>query len=299
MSTQKVLVNDTVRIRVRFVDIDPSTLEEVDIEPANVLVNITNSAGEEVVSEDAEPQTPSSFYYDFIPTEPGEYNVKFTGILVSGNTVVVQQKLYVSSVSDNYQPVTTLRSEEIIIFAADVDPLYIDPEELTSYFPDATLLEIGEIVHSYSQEVKSLLSLRDDQTTEDLPFIALEYIKSATACDLSRTYEFNTDDEVSVTLGDFTVVNRSAPRTTVSRDNATTWCQLAAVYRKELLSKKTGFRTVQPKGTPGKPIATSGGVRHPETGKIVYLSDRELYGPGRKFITKEDSLPDRDLRSYD
>lgn len=299
MTTQKVLVNDTVRIRVRFVDIDPNTLEEVDIEPVNVLINITDSANEEIVSEDAEPQTASSFYYDFIPTEPGEYNVKFTGILSSGNTVIVQQKLYVSSVSDNYQPVTTLRSEEVIVFAPDVDPLYIDPEELTSYFPDATLLEIGEIIHTYSVEVKSLLKLRDDQTTDDLPFVALEYIKSATACDLSRTYEFNTDDEVSVTLGDFTVVNRSAPRTTVSRDNATTWCQLAAVYRKEMLAGKTGPRSMQPKGVPAKPVTTSGGVRHPDTGKIIYLSDRELYGPGRKFITKENPLPDRDLRSYD
>jgi len=299
MSTQKVLVNDTVRIRVRFVDINPTTGEEEDLAPVSVSVEIKNSSGTVVVSEDADPQDSSSFYYDFVPTDPGEYSVKFTGILDNGNNVTVQQKLYVSSISDDYRPVTTLRAEESIVFAPDVDPLYIDPEELTSYFPDATLLEIGEIVHAYSVEVKSILGLRDDQTTEDLPFIALEYIKSATACDLSRTYEFNTDDEVSVTLGDFTVVNRSAPRTTVSRDNATTWCQLSAVYRKEMLAGKTGPRSIQPKGVPGKPVATSGGVRHPDTGKIIYLSDRELYGPGRKFITKENPLPDRDLRSYD
>jgi len=299
MSTQKVLVNDTVRVRVRFVDTNPLTGDEEDLEPVTVAVEIADSSSNIIVSENASSFSSSSFYYDFIPTQPGEYNIKFTGILVNGNSVTVQQKLYVSSVDDNYQPVTTLRAEEVLVFAPDIDPLYIDPEELTPYFPDATLLEIGEIVHAYSIEVKSLLKLRDDQTTDDLPYIALEYVKFATACDLSRTYEFNTDDEVSVTLGDFTVVNRSAPRTTVSRDNATTWCQLAAVYRKEMLAGKTGPRSMQPKGVPAKPVATSGGVRHPDTGKIIYLSDRELYGPGRKYITKENPLPDRDLRSYD
>lgn len=299
MSTQKVLVNDTVRIRVRFVDINPSTGEEEALFPVLVGVEIKDYSGNVVVSENAVEQDPSSFYYDFIPTEPGEYTIKFTGLLDNGNNVIVQQKLYVSSVTDDYRPTTTLRAEEVIVFAADINPLYIDPEELTSYFPEATLLEIGEIIYSYSLEVKALLGLDDNQGTEDLPFIALEYIKSATACDLSRTYEFNSDDEVSVTLGDFTVVNRSAPRASVSRDNAATWCQLSAVYRKELLSKKAGPKGIQPKGFPGKPIATSGGVRHPDTGKIIYLSDRELYGPGRKFITKENNLPDRDLRSYD
>jgi len=299
MSTQKVLVNDTVRVRVRFVDVNPTTGEEESLDPAIVTVEITDSSSNSVVSDNAVSETSSSFYYDFVPTEAGTYNIKFTGVLTNGNSVIVQQKLYVSSVTDDYKPVTTLRSEEIITFAPDVDPLYLDPDELVSYFPDASLLEIGEIVHSYSLEVKTLLGLRDDQGTADLPFVALEYIKSATACDLSRTYEFNTDDEVSVTLGDFNVTNRSAPRSRVSRDNATTWCQLAAVYRKELLSIKTGARSMQPKGAPGKPIATSGGVRDPDTGKVIYLSDRELYGPGRKFITKEDQLPDRNLRSYD
>ena len=299
MSTQKVLVNDTVRIRVRFVDVDPSTGEEVDLSPVSVNVEIKNSSGSIVVSEDAEPQTPSSFYYDFIPDAAGEYNVKFSGILQNGNTVIVQQKLYVSTTTETYQPVVTLGADEYIVFAADVDPLYIDPDELTPYFPDASMLEIGEIVHVYSEEVKKLYKLRDDQDVTQLPTIVYDYIKAATACDLTRTYGFGGDDEMSITLGDLSINNRNVPRNTVTRDNASTWCQIAAALRKELISAKVGPRSILPRGVPNEKIGTSGGVRDPDTGKIIYLSDRELYGPGRQPPRDSDQMPERDLRSYD
>jgi len=299
MSTQKVLVNDTVRVRVRFVDINPMTGEEEDLTPVSILVEIKDSSGNIVVEDDAEPQSASSFYYDFIPTSASEYNVKFTGILDNGNTVIVQQKLYVSTTTETYQPLVTLGADEYIVFAADVDPLYVDPDELLSYFPDATLLEIGEIVHMYSEEVKKLYKLRDDQDVADLPTIVYDYVKAATACDLTRTYGFGGDDEMSITLGDLSINNRNVPRNTVTRDNASTWCQIAAALRKELISAKVGPRSIVPRGVPGESTGTSGGVRDPETGKIIYLSDRELYGPGRQPPKDKDQMPQRDLRSYD
>lgn len=299
MSTQKVLVNDTVRIRVRFVDINPSTGEEEDLNPVSVVVEIKDSFGNVVIEEDADPQDASSFYYDFIPTSASEYNVKFSGILDNGNTVIVQQKLYVSTTTETYQPLVTLGADEHIVFAADVDPLYVDPDELLPYFPDATLLEIGEIVHMYSEEVKKLYKLRDDQDVSELPTIVYDYIKAATACDLTRTYGFGGDDEMSITLGDLSINNRNVPRNTVTRDNASTWCQISAALRKELISAKVGPRSIVPRGVPGESVGTSGGVKDPETGKIVYLSDRELYGPGRQPPRDKDQMPQRDLRSYD
>lgn len=296
--SNEVYVNDTVRIRVSFSDIDSNGVS-VPVEPAEVNVLITASDNSTVVEAEATSLTTSIFYYDFTPTQADTYSVKFTGILTDGNSVIVQQVLYVSSSSAEYQSTVILGKDQIILFGATVSPLYIDPEDVLPIFPDATKVEVGEIIHKYSVEVKKLLSLSDEEDGTNIPFIASEYIRAATACDLSRTYEFGGDDETSVTIGDLSIVNRSAPRNIVNRDNATTWCQIATAYRKEMLANKVGPTSMQPKGLPGKTLVTGGKVPEYDTGKIVYLSDRELYGPGRKHVAKDDPMPDRDLRSYD
>lgn len=296
MSTERVLVNDTVRIRVKFVDVDPTTGEQVDIYPVSVNVKIYNSDNVELVSDSATSISASLFYYDYIPTAADTYSVKFTGTLSSGNNVIVQQKLYVSSLQEEFKPTVTLKTDEIIAFAPDVKPLYIDPESLIPYFPDASLLEIGEIIHNYSLEVKGIYKLLDEEDGSNLSFTVLEYIKAATACELSRTYGYGGDDEVSLRLGDFNITNRSVPRNIVTRDNATTWCQIATALRKEMLAGKVGPKGFMPKGLPS--LATGTNV-DPLTGKTIYLSDRELYGPGTTVIGSDDPMPKRDLKSYD
>jgi len=300
MSTEKVLVNDTVRIRVRFVDTNPITGELTDIYPVTVIVKIYNSDNTLLITDDAQELSPSVFYYDYVPTAADTYSVKFTGTLSSGNNVIVQQKLYVSSLEEEFKPTVILKNQEVIVFAPDVDPLYLDPESLLAYFPDASLLEIGEIIHNYSNEVKDLYNLLDEEDGTGLSFTVLEYIKAATACELSRTYGFGGDDEISVKLGDFSIMNRSAPRNKVTRDNATTWCQIASALRKEMLAGKVGPMGFQMKNLPsgGIPV-TSGKIPEVDTNKIVYLSDRELYGPGRKIPPKDDPMPRRGFKNYD
>ena len=295
---EAIYVNDTVRIKVKFSDFD-SNGNPVDLEPVSVAVDIFKSDETQVVDSAASSLSSSLFYYDFTPTSADTYSIKFSGLLDNGSTVIVQQTLYVSSSTVEYKPTEILGTDEVIVFAPDVEPLYIDPDEILPYFPDATMLEIGEMVHIYSQEVKKLSKLSDDQDVSELPIIVYDYIKAAVACDLTRTYGFGGDDEVSISLGDLSINNRNVPRNTVTRDNASTWCQIATALRKELISAKVGPRAMSPKGDLGGSIPTSGGVRHPDTGKIVYLSDRELYGPGRKPPKDNDPMPQRDLRSYD
>ena len=271
---EAIYINDTVRIKVKFSDFD-SNGDPIDLEPVSVAVDILKSDNTQIVDALASSLSSSLFYYDFTPTSADTYSIKFSGLLDSGGTVIVQQTLYVSSSTVEYKPTETLGTDEIIVFAPDVEPLYIDPDEILPYFPDATMLEIGEMVHIYSQEVKKLYKLRDDQDVSELPIIVYDYIKAAVACDLTRTYGFGGDDEVSISLGDLSINNRNVPRNTVTRDNASTWCQIATALRKELISAKVGPRAMSPKGDLGGSIPTSGGVRHPDTGKIVYLSDRE------------------------
>lgn len=301
MSTS-VLVNDTVRIKVKFVDINPSTGAQIPVTPVAVVVTIKKSDETVVITENITTSgriSDSEYYYDFTPTTADTYKVTFVGNLSNGTSITVNQQLYVSTSSDEYKPSVILKADEIMTFAPDVDPLYLDPEELRPYFPEASLIEIGEALHYYSLEVKQLYSLNDDATTANLSFTALEYIKAAAACDLSRTYSYGGDDDVSVQLGDLTVTTRNLPRAEITRGNATTWCQIAAALRKEMLAGKTGPRGILPKGLPTESMGTSGKNIDPETGKVYYLSDRELYGPGRKVLPKEDPMPKRGIRSYD
>ncbi len=298
MTVGNVLVNDTVRIKVRFVDIDNATGEQVDVSPTLVAVRVYDSNNVQIVNTTATSLTASQYYYDYTPSEAGEYRVTFVGAMPDTTYITVNQQLYVSTPTDEYKPVITLGHEEIITFAPDVDPLYLNPEELQSYFPEASLMEIGEIVHFYSLEVKQLYSYNDDVTGSDLNFTTLEYIKAATACELSRTYSYGGDDDVSISLGDLSISSRSLPRSQITRGNATTWCQIAAALRKEMLTGKVGPKGFQPKGIPTSNIERMKNY-DPQTGKTIYLGDRDLYGPGERVTMDEDPMPKRGLRSYD
>ena len=297
--SNSVLVNDTVRIKVKFFDTDSITGEQVEVSPVSVTVIIEDSTDATVVNASASQLTPSEYYYDFIPLIAGQYSVTFNGLLVNTSQIMVKQVLYVSDPDSEYKPSITLKSDETIIFAADVSPLYIDPEEILSYFPDASLLEVGELIHHYSLEVKEIFNYLDSEDGSGLSFTAIEYIKASACCELSRTYGFGGDDELSIKLADLSITNRSNPRNSVNRGNATTWCQIAAALRKEIVTLKVGMRSVTPKGLPSQKIPTAGKNVDPQTGAIIYLSDRELYGPGRKATSKDDPMPTRELRRYD
>jgi len=251
------------------------------------------------VSTSASQLTSYEYYYDFTPLIADQYLVTFSGTTADASQIIVKQVLYVSDPDSQYRPSVTLKSDETITFAADVSPLYIDPEEILSYFPDASLLEVGELVHHYSLELKEVFNYLDSEDGSSLSFSAAEYIKASACCELSRTYGFGGDDELSIKLADLSITNRSNPRNSVNRGNATTWCQIAAALRKEVLTARVGMRGVSPKGLPSQKVATAGKNVDPETGAIIYLSDRELYGPGKKATPVDDPMPTRELRRYD
>ena len=295
-----VLVNDTVRIKVRFVDTDPDTGLQVDVEPSTVQVSIYDAEDTLMITASAIESTASQYYYDFTPSTAGNYKVTFIGTFIDSSFITVNQQIYVSTPTDEYKPVITLRADETITFAPDVEPLYLNPEEILNFYPDATLLEIGEIVHYYSVEVKQINSYLDTVTGADIPFNALEYIKAATACELSRTYAYGSpDDEMSIQLGDLTVVHKPISRTQIDRSSATTWCQLAAVIRREMLTHKTGPKNVSWKGLPTRKITRFNRNIDPKTGKSVYLVNRELYAPSDNVSATDDPMPVRGMRSYD
>ena len=304
MSAANVLVNDTVRIKVHFVDINSTTNEQVDVNPVSVAVRIYNSSDQQIISGIGTALTSSTFYYDYKPSSAGEYKIQFTGTLSDGTLILVEQQLYVSTSTVDYKPTVTLRATETIYFAADVAPLYVDPELLLPFFPEASVLQVEEIIHHYSREVSEIYSSSSSEIVNNgsaLNFTAQEYIKAATACELSRTYGYGGgDDEVSVRLGDLEVRNRNSPRSLVTRANAVTWCQIATALRSEMIAHKVGAKGVVLRNSNAN-IPNPNTV-DPLTGTSVYLSENGLFTMGvNGNITGEDNFinPNRTLKKYD
>lgn len=304
MSAANVLVNDTVRIKVHFVDINSTTNEQVDVNPVSVAVRIYDSSEQQVLSGSATGLTSSIFYYDYTPSAAGEYRIQFVGTLSDGTLISVEQQLYVSTTTTEYKPTITLRATETIYFAADLAPLYVDPEIILPYFPEASILQVGEIVHYYSREVTEIYTSYSNEIVNNgsaLNFTAQEYIKAATACELSRTYGYGGgDDEVSIRLGDLEVKNRNSPRSLVTRANAVTWCQIATALRSEMIAHKIGAKGVVIRNSNNN-IPNPHTV-DPLTGTAVYLSETGLYSMGTNGnITIQDNFidPDRALKKYD
>jgi len=293
-----ILVNDTVRLKVKFIDVDTEG-NQIEVAPASVLMSITNSDNEIVISTNPTALNQYEYYYDYTPTTAGTYRVSFTGILENNTTINVNQQIYVSTPTEDYRPTVFLMQEETIYFAPDIEPIYLDPEQLLPYFPDASMLEVGEFIYTYSTEIKGIYKLLDTEDGSNIPFVALEYIRAATCCELTRVYGNGGDDELSVSLGDLSITNKSLPRTTLSRANATTWCQIAAMLRKEMLTTRVGMRAVQPKGIPSMPTIGAGRNMDPYTGLSVYYTPRDLYGPTHIQTPDENPIPERGIRKHD
>ena len=293
-----ILVNDTVRLKVKFIDVDANG-NQVQVSPVSVLMTITNSSNVLVISIVPTSISSSEFYYDYTPLAAGTYKVSFNGILANNTTINVNQQIYVSTPTEDYRPTVFLREDEIIAFAADIEPLYLDPEQLLPYFPDASLLEIGEFIHNYSIEIKNIFKLLETEDGTNIPFTAFEYVRAATCCELTRVYGNGGDDELSVRLGDLSITNKNLPRNTLSRANATTWCQIAAMLRKEMLTSKVGMKAVQPKGLPSLPTIGAGRTMDPYTGLSVYYTPRDLYGPTHIQSPDQNPIPERGIRKYD
>jgi hypothetical protein len=297
MTINNVLVNDRVKLKIKFFDQD-SNGNQIEANVVSVVVRIVNSDEIPVIDDELAVQvTSSDWYYEFTPALPGAYAVSFTGTTVANRSIVSRMNIYANTSTTEYKPTVTLRSDETIVFAPDVSPLYLDPEELAPIFPEASLIEIGEIVYNHSLEIQEMYHFDGTEDPGTFPYIILDYVKAASACDLSRTYGFGGDDELSLKLGDLEIVNRSAPRQIATRSNATTWCQIAASLRREVIARKVNMKGVLPKGLPKRKVTLT--ERDPGTGKRIYLISKDMYSVGRAYVAQDDTTNDRRLRQYD
>lgn len=156
--------------------------------------------------------------------------------------------------TDQYGNFNPLGADQYIRFLVDPQPMVLDPEEFYPLFPQATPYEIAELIAQYSAEAQNVLKVL---ITDTLPGLmdkdgiiaqtVQDFVQAATACALSRIYDIvGGAAQTNVTIGDLSYSFNRMIKDNVTRANAQTWCELAAVVRDELyqLSKKSGMRDV-------------------------------------------------------
>lgn len=260
-------LNDTVRMSVTFRNWSPSGGGQPD-DPDTVTTTLID------LSDDSETSlTPlagdgeAEYYADWTPDAIGDFRLRFIGVFSDDSTDVVDQDFTVlESESDADDATGSLGAQVEITFAAGLDPMYISSEELQDIFPDAPLLDIAEQIFIASTEVKSILHLADDET--DIPLVALDYVKAAAACSLSKVFEGSDISTMSnFRLGDLQVTNQPISKSIINRGNASSWCELAFALRNEMINESTGMKAVV-KGSayrnpiPHRRIRSSNGSRH-------------------------------------
>lgn len=245
-----VLIGDTIRIQVTFRDWSSVGNGDI-IDPDIVTVDILD---EDFVRtpeiEEAVKVEDGVYYYDWTPLNAGVFYIEFIGTFNDGQTSVVRERFEVSKVASGPSPSgVSLGEDQEFVFATILTPLYVDPEELLHFYPESNNVEVMELISRYSREVAKILGLDMSDPEPDVPFLALEYIRAAVLCALSRIHDYTFGgDASSLSLGDLKISNQSYPRDRINRANAASWCELAAILREELMRGEAGIKAVV-KGT--------------------------------------------------
>jgi len=236
-----IVINQTIDIIARFYIWDTGASTTVLADPVNVTITIYDLSDNSVVSSETPTRQSSGVYlYSWTPNVLGSFEVRFVGVFEDASSDVISQEFDVLA-SESEAEIETLLADEEIHFAGVLTPLYVNPDELIQVFPDATEIEIAEALWLTSTEVKEILKLRDDEVPT---YAALEYVKVAAACNLSRIHASTMGDESTFRLGDLSITSRAVSKGAITRANATTWCELAGVLRKEMLASGSRMRAV-------------------------------------------------------
>src|SRR5204863_8462802 len=111
-------------------------------------------------------------------------------------------------------------------------------------FPEADPVEIIELIYQFSVEANDV----NESIQPDIPTpLMREYVFASTACALTRIYDPSAGDILSeISLDDLSIHSQREIKDLVTRSNATTWCELAAVLRAELyrFTSKSGIKAI-------------------------------------------------------
>lgn len=237
-------VGETLELNIVFRDWqDGSPNFGEPIDPEDVLVFVYPEGIEEATphEDQATREDVGVYSYEFTPSYEGIYDIEFRGIFEN----TISQSISTIAVGVAYEA-TSLTGDNEITFIADLEPIYVDPEELLLYHPDVDPVEVVTLIHRYSKEVDQLLKGAEPG------FKATEYIRAAVMCALARTYDFAIGGggvADSFTLGDLSVSKETSSGRpgghSVNRGSAETPCELAYVLRQELVRGTANMRAVK------------------------------------------------------
>lgn len=245
MATQ-VLVDQLTTITVEFRDVSSQgTGELVDMAVVEVSIDsIAATPDFDSPNIDATEEFPGVYSYEWTPDTEGSFVVRFRGSTEGGDITLVEEFFdVVSSLTSGGG--TALGSTVEFSFIGGISPIYVDPEEILSIFPAADPVDVTEAIHRFSLEADKILG----PNILEIPLLAIDFVKHSVLCYLSRTIgdAESAGVEETITLGDLSISKGSSSASSsgaLNRANAGTWCELAALFRQELIRSHRGMKGV-------------------------------------------------------
>lgn len=242
------LLGDVLRLQVTFHDW--SVIDDEGgalVNPDSVTGSILDVDLVQIAVFTPIPVSLGVYYFDWAPDVVGEFYIEFTGQYATTSDVVRDHFTVVDSPLALLAPesIATLGETQYVSWMTDISPMYLDVEEILLVYPDISAVEISEFISIYSGEVKTLLKLEDG---DPVPFDALEYIRAASLCSLSRLYDVNAGFDNTVSLGDLTIQQGGGGSSRqIGLSNASNWCELSYALRAMLMRRSalTGIKAIE------------------------------------------------------
>jgi len=232
-----IILGSTLRVQVSFQEWqDPDLI----LPYTEVYVQLLSSDQNLIAEYYPEELAPGVYFIDWTPEELGSFYIRFTAgpfNVEEGDNVhrTVIENFTVTEEKDNK---VHLNEDQEIVFTTELYPLFADPDEFMTFYPDASRVEIMETIYRFSREVDKIFKGREPS------FTAYEYIRAAVLCSLSKVHDYFAGDVESLTLGDLKVASQSYPRQQITRANAATWCELAAALRQDMIRGEGNMKAV-------------------------------------------------------
>lgn len=186
------------------------------------------------------------YSYIWTPTDAGSFVIEFDGFYVVDNSHdIIAEEFEVTEDAETFFFQNKLGEDQYLQLMPTLDNVFIDPEDIHAYFPDASMMDIVGLIHLFSVEAQQLMG-PDNQDITKWNMVAFDYIQAATLCSLSKMYGFGDADLTSIKLGDLEVTNQRFGRTSINRTTAVTWCEIAGALRAEMIadSGRQNFRAI-------------------------------------------------------
>lgn len=248
--TSNIKVGESIRVSVRFANYDAGDdNEDILIDPTLVSLAIYKLISGVFVLETSGLTTIRSdtgqYYYDWTPADNGCYRLLFVGTFdgATPSTVENPRDFFIGTA----EPTVTLGSTYEVLFLPALDPIYLDPESIATYYSEVNLVEATEIIYRLSVELQEWFG-----ESLVLTPVMEEYLLAATLCELTKIHLLDGGmngftDITDFTLGDLQVSEGkggSFSNKALNRGNVSTWCELANLLRGELTFSRTGIKAI-------------------------------------------------------